>query len=232
MNPNKIIEDSIFYRGNPNTWTATPEIKSTIKNLKHTYYEGGYVDKGLLWTLSDNQDIINQFCPKDMKPEVFLNHIAISLQFIVRTFKMENLTQEFIEEKGIQPYHLKLINRLYIDYEECGEDDGPEIHTADKRPFGNSYMIGDVADEMGFEDREDMDGKEEVFMKVYHEVLDLALHIMKESVVPFSSWVHAGDSRGTKKRIPLTPIQEKYLNHDWTIDITEHRDMIIDEIIK
>lgn len=227
MNPNRIIEDNkIFYGGVPDTFTITPEIREAIKNLKHSYYEGDYVDKGLLWTLNDNMEILKRFCPSDMKFEVFLNHIAIAKQFIVRTLRMEHLSPEYIQEHNIQFYHINLINRLYIDYESWGVD--PEIHTADKRPFGNSYMIGDVAEEMGISTEK----SEDLLMKVYHEVLDLTLHTFKEMPIPFSTWCFVGDVYGTRKIKPMTDLQEKYHNHSWTIDISEHRDKIIDEIIK
>lgn len=231
-NPNVIIDNSrLFYRGVPNTWIITSEIKSAIEKLTFEFYEGGYVDKGLIWKLNNNIEVLNEFRPSDMKLEVFLNHIAISMQFLVRTLKIEHLSPEYIQENNIQPYHIQLANRLYIDYEDYDE---PEIHTADKRPFGNSYMIGDIADEMGL-DREIEN--EEIIIKVYHQILDLTLHIFKKIPISFSSFTFVGRddygfSSSQKKWLNLTQIQEKYLNHNWTVNISEHRDILIDELIK
>jgi hypothetical protein len=229
MNPNRILADEIYFRGAISNFTITPEIRSALKKLKYKYYDGVYVDKGLSWTLSDNIDVIKEYCPSDMKFEVFLNHMSIACQFIVRTLKMEHLSQEYIKEHDIKHYHINLMNRLYINYESY---DDIHIHTADKRPFGNSYMIGDVAEEMGHSRKDLNDSNDQLYLSVYHKILDLTIYVIKEMVVPFSVWVFVGDMRGDKKlRIQMTTLQEKYYNKNWTIDITEHRDMIINEII-
>ena len=227
----KINKNDIFYRGKPDRFTITPEMKLAIQNLRYEKYDGGYVDNGLLWTTKNNLHIF-EYC-SDMESGLFLN-IAIAMQFIVRSIKLADIDPEYVKEHDIKEYHIKLINRLYIDCDEYKEVAVHEIYTADKRPFGNSYMIGDIKEEMCEED-EDKDDYDK-YNKIYHEVLDLALHTFKHMNIPFHSFVYVGDGDwdwGVKeeKITSLTSIQQEYYNHYWTINAGEYRDKRIDEII-
>lgn len=236
----KINNNEIFYRGKPNVFHITQDIRTAIKDIISENYEGGYVERGLLWSFENNENILKKF---DHDPVIFFNNIAIAMQFIVRSTKMEQLDPTYVETNKIEDYHIRLLNRLYIDWSETQN----EIYTGNKRPFGNSYMQGDIYEEMRLavdadDEYEDEDGEliermdedeaEAIAQRVYNEVLDLALHVFKNENLPFSKLEYAGKFDPT---IKLHEFQEKYLNHEWTIAYSEFmailRDEKIDEIL-
>lgn len=220
----KYVNNDFFYRGTWKKFQVTPEIKFALKNLKHRFYDGAYVDKGLSWDKLDNDFLENytkRFTTETLfedKQNIFLNNVAIAMQLIVRTIRLENIDPEYIEEKGIKNYHIDLLNNLYIDNDEDGL-----IETGDKRPFGNSYFIGDIKLAMKVYDDEN-DEYYERYNSVYHDVLDLVLYIFKRDI-PFSSFIFS------KAGLNLSPVQKEYYNHNWTIDLSEIRDKRIDSVL-
>ena len=234
----KISNNNFFYRGEPSQWEITTNHLDCIRELKPSFYEGAYVDRGLSYEYDTNYHIFNKYAD-GMPIDEFINNVSISMQLIVRMINMDDLSKNIHFRQiacEIKLYHINLIKRLYIseDYDGNGG-----IYTADKRPFGNSYMIGDVIDEMGVGSSlsrlnagEDID--ETPYIKVYNEVIDLAIKIFREFKPPFTHFIFAGRKWSSEKQIEqikLTELQRKYLNHDWTIDIIGQRDKIIDSII-
>ncbi len=52
------------------------------------------------------------------------------------------------EKFTFKPDHLKLLRRMYVGWQDC-ETGAPEIDP--KRPYGNSFVAGDVAEILGWE---------------------------------------------------------------------------------
>jgi len=69
--------------------------------------------------------------------------------------------------------HLKLIERMYVGWQEC-EFGAPEINP--KRPYGNSYVEGDIAEILGWE----LEGEDED--ELPEELYDQAMKIHKETM--------------------------------------------------
>lgn len=63
--------------------------------------------------------------------------------------KLENKSFE------VKDYHLKLLKRMYVGWHDC-EFGAPEINP--KRPYGNSDVVGDIAEIIGYDIKEDEDG--------------------------------------------------------------------------
>lgn len=57
-----------------------------------------------------------------------------------------------MKEFELKEEHIKLLSKAYIDLSNC-ETGAPEIDP--KRPYGNSYVAGDVAEILGWEIEED-----------------------------------------------------------------------------
>ncbi len=71
-------------------------------------------------------------------------------------------------ELTITEDHMKLLNRMYVGWEE-GEFGAPAVDC--KRPYGNSYVYGDIAEILGIEpevrDFSEKDFSEETLDKMY-----------------------------------------------------------------
>lgn len=66
--------------------------------------------------------------------------IGCTLQVMALNLEIDMIDHEINEKYMIEPHHVRMINRLHFD------NNGSEISTADKRPFGNSDIEGDVYD--------------------------------------------------------------------------------------
>jgi hypothetical protein len=73
--------------------------------------------------------------------------IAHYITFIARH---NPIPQELINECNIKQGHINLIKRCYFQYDTS---DGNCVMLAYKRPFGNSYVMGDVLHEFGIKHR-------------------------------------------------------------------------------
>jgi len=51
--------------------------------------------------------------------------------------------RDFPMEFELKPEHVRLLRRAYVGWQDC-ETGAPEIDP--KRPYGNSYVVGDVAE--------------------------------------------------------------------------------------
>ena len=100
--------------------------------------------------------------------------------------------------------HLKLIRNFYVGWNDC-ETGAPEIDP--KRPYGNSYVPGDVGDILGWERNEDGELTEDQEAEAYQvhseteTVLQIVLSVgafepgLYERVHAYSNeWVYVGDA--------------------------------------
>lgn len=227
MIPNNVIESGDFFYSMKkyNKWQISEKMVSAIKELKIDQYEGAYVDKGLLWDGEANVSILDKYRGNyDRIP--FLTHLAISMQLLVRTVKINDIPNEIVESLGIKDYHISLLNRLYIDYDNYDHN----IGTGDKRPFGNSAWEGDVFEEYDSSILEDDDLYQVNIPKaveIYNTVLELAKYVISNFTTQFRNFV-ACDYQNEDK---LMNEQKEYLNHGWCPDMVEFRDIKIDKIL-
>lgn len=77
---------------------------------------------------------------------------------------MKNETFQLTED------HIKLLSLMWVDWQDC-ETGAPEIDP--KRPYGNSDVVGDIADALGWDNRIDPDTGDRV---VDHEKRAMKLH--------------------------------------------------------
>ena len=92
-----------------------------IKTIKSVRVKSAYVDKVMLWENSSND-------------------ICLILNVYARLCE---IPEDFIKKHRIKQYHISLIRRMYFDYDKYEKD----TYLNFKRPYGNSYVIGDIAEE-------------------------------------------------------------------------------------
>jgi hypothetical protein len=210
-------------------WHISQDSVLAIKELKPVFYEGYYVDRVLSFRIDDNESILDKYRGKLSRTE-FMSHIGINIQLLLRTVKMENIPPYFIHKMNLQDYHIKLLNRFYIDFNDYEQD---AIDSGDKRPFGNSSIESDIVeiwkpeinelDDYGsfYEDNRDK------IWQIYNDVLDLAVLVISKFPMDFRNFI--------KVEYPqiesLPDFQRKYYNHTWAPDISEFRDIKIEKLL-
>ena len=231
-NNRQFSPEEIFYRGNPSSWHINENCVMALKELIPSYYEGGYVDQGVEYRKTDNEHIIEKY-RGSTDSENFMIQCHIAAQFMVRTMRLKDFPQELVQNFAIKDYHISLINRLY--YDGIQYDDYSIMNTADKRPFGNSYMIGDVYEELqrlGYEEPDDSGEslskeQEDKLYKIYEEVIEISKMLLKEFPMYFREFQFCD----YKSRDKLSTFQVEYYEHNWSPDISEFRDKQIEKIL-
>jgi hypothetical protein len=80
----------------------------------------------------------------------------------------------------VKPEHIKLLSKMWVSW-ESGEFGAPAIDC--KRPYGNSYVIGDIAEILGLQPQTDEYGEvtfseaQEEFMNEIHKETQTALQV-------------------------------------------------------
>jgi hypothetical protein len=100
-----------------------------FKKLKSAKIESAYIDTILSWSEKDNK----------MPTE----HISTMIHFMT---KLVNFNDKFIKKHNVKPYHINLIRRLFIDFDDYDDND-KKAHMGYKRPYGNSNVLSDVYEE-------------------------------------------------------------------------------------
>ena len=80
--------------------------------------------------------------------------------------------------------HLLLLSRAYVGWDDC-ETGAPAIDC--KRPYGNSYVVGDVAEILGWEIADERDGLTSV-------QVDRALELHRETLTALQIILIARDA--------------------------------------
>ena len=138
-----MINSDFFHRyqsndGNLKTFVITDEDIHNLKMLKSVIEEGSYhnsypVGIVLTWKYVDNEHI-----SKDKFARLFPAIQFISMSGILK--------DEFIKKYDVKDYHISLLRRLYMEYNDYGDE--YSISIGYKRPFGNSHVSGDVEEEI------------------------------------------------------------------------------------
>lgn len=233
--------DSLFFHSPTRDVFIKQEHLDIIRHL--VSYEdtttSGYCPSMLQWRIEDNK----------LLTEDNIDDIYIAMQFITMCAEM---TDAFKIKHDVEPYHESLLRRLYLEQDE--DEDG-FITTGFKRPFGNSYVVGDIAEEMhrfGFVVYKDdiWFTDEGIFEGIceaeYLKFISILKAFMQEFVMnvyyfspnkansPLSRWNNSVYSPSSnydwKKKLNLTD-EHNYL-HGWIPSIVEERDSKIEDIIK
>lgn len=141
-------EDAFFQKADRYDYT---EIRCEIlKNLKFNYEsEGAYSRRVLVCRIEDNIDMIKKYCGSESKAEDYFHMCFPGIALFTR--KIE-LTDEFRNKYQVKPWHISLMRRTYFDISIDGKGwsytkSNAEIVLGDKRPYGNSDVLGDIAEE-------------------------------------------------------------------------------------
>jgi hypothetical protein len=129
------MSDYNFYNTQKSEFSVNHKLWNTFKNIKPLYYtNGGYYEKIICWSLPDDIDS---------------GEISALLLLL-----FNNITEEDIKELDISNkvwrHFIGLFNRTYF---EEGDDlfSDNDVSMAYKRPFGNSNIMGDVAEMMDYD---------------------------------------------------------------------------------
>lgn len=71
--------------------------------------------------------------------------------------------------------HIKLVRAMYVEWNDLAYDGAPEVHA--KRPYGNSFVPGDVAEILGIELIDDDDAAIDRLLAIHKETA-IALQII------------------------------------------------------
>ena len=228
--------ENLFFRNTESlNWEIKIEHINALKNQIPTFVKGGYCDR--VFTLSD-KDIYEKYKPSNISLENFMHDISISLQLYVRTLRISDLSEDFIKEFEVKDYHIYLINTVYFN---CYTSD-TLIEIGDKRPFGNSWIEGDILEEVepNFNDQEiNEDGlsnyeKNEDYYntlawKVYDEVMVIFTNILKEFPIKYRYFEHI--DYHTIESMDNDNLQKQFFNYNWTISKVYLRDEFINRIL-
>ena len=218
-------------------WEIKIEHINSIKHQIPVFIEGYYCPKVL--TLS-NKEVFEKFKPSDIELIDFVRDTSISLQLYIRNIRISDLSESFIKEFGIKDYHIKLINSIWFN---CDTEYGRmNLEIGDKRPFGNSWIEGDILEEVepGFNDEEqEEDGvskyekNEEYYnnlaWKVYDEVMDIFINILKTFPVKYR-YFEFMDYK-VCDLLSNDSLQRQFFNSNWTISKVYLRDDILNRLI-
>ena len=136
-----------------------------IKYLKSKRVVSYYIDTVMLW-------------------ENTTNEISLIMNVFARLCKLPN---DFIKRHHIKPFHISLIRRMYFEY------DNNDTYLNFKRPYGNSNVIGDVAEEyidykkidIYDEDGSDIwyENNELILLNIHNRVMNIFDLMLKELMI-------------------------------------------------
>ena len=118
-----------IYQQDYNEFTITDSDLDNISKLSSKIIKSTYYDYCLSWSLEDNKHILSS--------KEDLDRLHVAMQFITMT---AIVSSDVIKSLNLKSYHIGLLRALYLD------NDGDRITMGYKRPFGNSYVLGDVSE--------------------------------------------------------------------------------------
>jgi hypothetical protein len=213
----------------------SPDDFSKIRKLKsYRSDESGYYSTMLQWRYSDNMDIVSS-------PEE-LSRLFVCMQFITMIGKMND---NFISKYNVKEYHSNLVKLVYLEFYDGGDNC---VTMGFKRPFGNSYVAGDIADEIrrcgidGAYDEESDEVEEEFCEIALQEFINILDNFMKEFEMGFCSFKRLV-SEDLSNRRSFDRNTENWIKHginplhwnlrqSWAIDPSEVRDIKINNVLE
>ena len=206
-----IYNDDFFNLDNiPKSFTITDNHLKKLSKLEASIEEGSYYDYVVSWSLEDVS--IEE-----------LSELYVVIQFLTMTAEID---PKFLENHPeYQNYHVSLLRKLYLGFDE-------NIHMDYKRPFGNSNILRDVAQEMN--QSIDIDNREilEKSLKTFSQML---VDLIKENgfIVKYRFFSYnlksSGDYVFKKNTHPYLRNSHKFV---WKVNISDQRDYLIDKILE
>jgi len=206
-----IYNDDFFNLDNiPKSFTITDNHLKKLSKLEASIEEGSYYDYVVSWSLEDVS--IEE-----------LSELYVVIQFLTMTAEID---PKFLENHPeYQNYHVSLLRKLYLGFDE-------NIHMDYKRPFGNSNILRDVAQEMN--QSIDIDNREilEKSLKTFSQML---VDLIKENgfIVNYRFFSYnlksSGDYVFKKNPHPYLRNDDKFV---WKVNISDQRDYLIDKILE
>src|ERR1035437_1950810 len=154
--------------------------------------ESGYCSIMLQWRACDNNGS-TYTCTLPMS--AIISELFTTMQFIIMCGEM---TPEFKLKYDVKPHHESLLRRLYLDAEYDNaiigglNTDEYLITTGFKRPFGNSHVLGDVAEELDLNGIDAYDTKDEINQELceaeYKKFISILREYMREFKMPVYSF--------------------------------------------
>jgi len=218
-----IYNDDFFYLDNiPKSFTITDNHLKKLSKLEASIEEGSYYDYVVSWSLEDVS--IEE-----------LSELYVVIQFLTMTAEID---PKFLENHPeYQNYHVSLLRKLYLGFDE-------NIHMDYKRPFGNSNILGDVAEEMNqFIDIDsritpldlNIVEKVEKVKKALKTFSQMLVDLIKENgfIVKYRFFSYnlksSGDYVFKKNTHPYLRNSHKFV---WKVNISDQRDYLIDKILE
>lgn len=101
----------------------------------------------------------------------------------------------------VKKEHLILLQNAYISWDSC-EFGAPGIDP--KRPYGNSYVLGDIAEllNISFNEDEEFNDKDYSYMNSLHKEIEIVLQIVLKNITEsnyIGIWEAENYSRNWKK---------------------------------
>jgi hypothetical protein len=118
-----------IYENDYKEFTITDSDLDNISKLSSKIIKSTYYDYCLSWSLEDNKHILSS--------KEDLDRLHAAMQFITMT---AIVSSDVIKSLNLKSYHIGLLRALYLD------NDGDRITMGYKRPFGKSYVLGDVSE--------------------------------------------------------------------------------------
>lgn len=121
-----------------------------LKELKFNYEtEGHYSKKVFVCRIEDNYEMIEKHCTQGEDINLYFMMCFPALAFATSII---DIPKEFIESNDLKPWHVGLIRKTLFDLsrgntEHSYTNSNCEIYIGDKRPYGNSNVTGDIAEE-------------------------------------------------------------------------------------
>lgn len=212
---------SSFHNGVLKKFTLTSEDIEMVRKLKPVVEQSGYYNWMLVWRFNDCEDIIGDV-------ETF-NRLYPVMQFLTMTAEIGE-----IKSIKVEKYHEILLRGLYLEYDDFDE---PTITMGYKRPFGNSYVIGDVRkaylDSTGINNLPDEDCE-----KILEEFTLFLTEFFTTCKVKYSSFVSKGENFFSKIDHDKIKIFDylgcnthSYIRWYWNVDLQEIRELKINKIL-
>lgn len=198
-----MYDERFFYTGqrqpiddaaDDSEFIITQEDLNIVNSLKSRIFEFGYYNQMVTWSTKDNPGISVEK----------LNRSYVVMQFLTMTAEVK---PEILKELNLESHHIKLLRGLYLEfgpwcpapvepYNFAYADDSTKkdyiISMGYKRPFGNSYILGDVIEYMGeYGERDKLEEKASIVLDEFAVFIDRFFrdgYILKYNDLIFTSW--------------------------------------------
>jgi hypothetical protein len=201
-----------------------------IKSLISSTDESSYYSPMLKWSFHDNKI--------ESKNHFF--KLGIAMQFISMVGEPSPNLVEKHQLNGSGKYKLMLLRSLYIDIADYSDDS--YVGMAYKRPFGNSYPLGDVIDTLVranvIQDYDSEETEDEIFQPYLNDFVDFLNEFFKDFTIKWTSF--ESDGRRLNREETLNKWKELGISYygmaahylwDWKVSKSYMRDMKIDKVL-